>query len=196
MPRPCTACTHPDAAAVDEVLVSGASYRAVAPSRWRLVSVSLQSFATRSATLRRRSAGGRATSAGIRWAPANLSAMPRVGKLPKPRRGAGCWMRGSASALRRHGSGPAMRAGRASRSCGGSGRLRGCAWCARTIGLPIGTGAALVSMKCCGGIRYGGCYRERKRATRLPKAIRSFGTDPPRLAPVCAHPRRPRRRRP
>ena len=30
MPRPCTACTHPDAAAVDEVLVSGASYRAVA----------------------------------------------------------------------------------------------------------------------------------------------------------------------
>ena len=30
MPCPCTACTHPDAAAVDEVLVAGASYRAVA----------------------------------------------------------------------------------------------------------------------------------------------------------------------
>ena len=161
----------------------------IAPSRWRLVSISLQSFATRGDTLRRRSAGGRAMCAGSRWAPANLSAMPRVGKLPRLRRGAGCWMRGSDGALRRHGYAEAMRDGRAIRSSGGAGRFSGCAWCARSIGLPIGTGAVLVSTKCCGDIRCAGCSREKKRAALSGPP----GTRGTRAVTVAPYSRRRRR---
>ena len=143
------------------------SFRAlrIAPSRWRLVSVSLQSFATRSATLRRRSAGGRATSAGIRSVLATRYATSGAEPRRRRRRRNGSMRRGRAGAMRRHGYGEAMRDGRAIRSSGGSARRQGCAWCARTIGLPIGTGAVLVSTKCCGDIRSGGCsWREAKRA--------------------------------
>ena len=141
--------------------------RARRTARWLRPGVSScrRSSAMRTTISPIRSRGGRAISAGSRWWLTSRGGTPAAGSWRSAGRRSVGTRRSERGRRRMRGFLRRTRGGRAYRSCGGSGRRQGCAWCAGSSGRTGGTGAVRGSTKSCGAIRSGGCsWREAKRA--------------------------------
>ena len=129
--------------------------RARRTARWLRPGVSScrRSSAMRKTISPIRSRGGRAISAGSRWWLTSRGGTPAAGSWRSAGRRSVGTRRSERGRRRMRGFSRRTRGGRAYRSCGGSARRQGCAWCAGSSGRTGGTGAVRGSTRSCGAIR-------------------------------------------